>query len=122
VDRLATAMLQFEKGHAHFSSATQLAPAQFMHIFGTDARITLQSPFSVMPDEKSSFQLDDQTIEFEPKDHYATQGDQFSRAVRGLGELAVPLEDSIANMAVIDAIFRSAETGGWQDVETSHSP
>ena len=121
VDRLATAMLQFEKGHAHFSSATQLAPAQFMHIFGTDARIMVPSPFTVTPDQNSSFQLDDEIFEFGPPDHYTTQGDQFSRAVRGLGSLALPLEDSIANMAVIDAIFRSAETGEWEDVDTIHS-
>jgi hypothetical protein len=27
----------------------------------------------------------------------------------------VPLEDAIANMAVIDALFRSGETGAWAD-------
>jgi hypothetical protein len=26
----------------------------------------------------------------------------------------VPLEDSIANMKVIEAVFRSAETGRWE--------
>jgi predicted dehydrogenase len=29
----------------------------------------------------------------------------------------VPLEDAIANMAVIEAIFRSAESGGWVTVK-----
>jgi len=28
----------------------------------------------------------------------------------------VPLEDGIANMAVIEAVFRSAEDGGWVEV------
>jgi hypothetical protein len=26
----------------------------------------------------------------------------------------VPLEDALKNMAVIDAVFRSAETGRWE--------
>jgi hypothetical protein len=27
-----------------------------------------------------------------------------------------PLEDAVANMAVIDAVFRSAQTGRWEEV------
>ena len=29
----------------------------------------------------------------------------------------MPLEDAIQNMAVIEAVFKSAETGGWVTVE-----
>jgi hypothetical protein len=32
-------------------------------------------------------------------------------------EVPVPLEDSIANMAVIEAIFRSGNSGQWEAVE-----
>jgi len=39
--------------------------------------------------------------------------------VRGNGEVPVSLEDSIANMAVIDALFRSAESGSAVVVVTS---
>ena len=41
------------------------------------------------------------------------QGDAFSKAVLDGGEIPVTLEDAIANMSVIEAIFRSAETGAW---------
>jgi predicted dehydrogenase len=47
-------------------------------------------------------------------DQYTIQGDAFSRAIREGGEIPVPLEEAIANMAVIDAVFRSAETGHWE--------
>ena len=47
-------------------------------------------------------------------DQYTIQGDLFSRAVRGEGEVPVPLEDAVRNMAVIDALFRSAESGQWE--------
>jgi hypothetical protein len=33
------------------------------------------------------------------------------------GEVPVPLEEAIANMAVIEAVFRSAETGGWEKLD-----
>ena len=49
-------------------------------------------------------------------DQFAIQGDLFSRAIREGGEVAVPLEDSVRNMRVIDAIFRSAESGRWEEL------
>jgi predicted dehydrogenase len=45
---------------------------------------------------------------------YTIQGDAFSRAIREDGEVPVPLEDAIKNMAVIDAVFRSGVTGQWE--------
>ena len=45
------------------------------------------------------------------------QGDVFSRAIREGTELAVPLEGSSANMAVIEAVFRSARSGNWEKPE-----
>ena len=42
------------------------------------------------------------------------QGDAFSKAVLENKEVPVPLEDAIKNMAVIEAIFRSADSGRWE--------
>jgi predicted dehydrogenase len=56
-------------------------------------------------------------VETIPKcDQYTIQGDLFSRAIREDGEVPVPLEDAIANMAVLDALFRAADTGRWERV------
>jgi predicted dehydrogenase len=52
--------------------------------------------------------------EFPVCDQYTIQGDAFSRAVLEGTEVPVPLEDAIRNMAVIEAIFRSAESGKWE--------
>ena len=49
-------------------------------------------------------------------DQYTVQGDLFSRAVRDGDEVPVPLESSIRNMAVIDAVVRAAESGNWEEV------
>jgi predicted dehydrogenase len=53
------------------------------------------------------------TEEFAACDQYTIQGDLFSRAVRGDGEAPTPLEDSIRNMAVIEALFQSARDNTW---------
>jgi len=42
------------------------------------------------------------------------QGDAFSRAIRDGSEVPVPLEDAIANMAVIEAVFRRGESERWK--------
>ena len=52
--------------------------------------------------------------EFGVCDQYTIQGDAFSRAIREGGEVPVPVEDAIKNMSVIDAVFRSAESGRWE--------
>jgi predicted dehydrogenase len=49
--------------------------------------------------------------EFPIADQYTIQGDLFSLAVRGRADVPTPLEDSVANMAVIEAVFESARTG-----------
>lgn len=100
VDRLTSALLQFPQGQATFTCATQLAPFQRMHIFGTTSSFVLDMPFNPTP-EPNQFTL---------------QADAFSRAVLGVGEVPVPLEDSVRNMRVIDALFRSSESGGWEQV------
>ena len=45
---------------------------------------------------------------------FTIQGDVFSRAIRGDGEVPVSLEDAIRNIAAIDAISRSAKSGKWE--------
>jgi predicted dehydrogenase len=47
-------------------------------------------------------------------DQFTLQADRFAEAIRGVGRVPVPLEDAVANMAVLDALFRSAETGRWE--------
>ena len=51
-----------------------------------------------------------------PSDQYQLQGEAFSRAVRGETALPYGIEDAIANMRAIDALFRSEHSGRWEDV------
>jgi predicted dehydrogenase len=121
-DTLVSALLDFDGGHATFTCGTQLVPYQRVQLLGTDGRIEVEIPFNAPPDHACRVFIDDgsdvhgggiEVMELPPADQYALQADAFSRAVRGLGPVPVPLEDGIANMAVLDALFRSAETGSW---------
>jgi len=119
VDRLTSAVLDFPAGHATFTCSTQLAPYQRMQFFGTRGRVEVEVPFNAPPDRPARVLVADdanrvEAMEFPPCDQYTIQGDLFSRAVRGESEQPVPLEDALRNMAVIDALFRSAESGGWE--------
>jgi len=122
-DRLTSAMLDFEAGHAIFTCSTQMVPYQKVLFFGTTGRIEMQIPFNAPIDRPTRILIDEtgelfgsgiKVEEFPIADQYTMQGDAFSRAVLEGGEVPVPLEEAIANMAVIEAIFRSAETGQWE--------
>ncbi len=126
VDRLTSAVLDFPSGHATFTCSTQLAPFQRMQFFGTRGRIEVEIPFNspndrptrIFVSEDSNASGGVETIEFPPCDQYTIQGDLFSRAVREGVETPLPLEDSVKNMAAIEAIFRSADSGRWEEPET----
>jgi Predicted dehydrogenases and related proteins len=123
VDRLTSGLLRFERGQATFSCATQLVHYQAMQIFGTTGRIDVRIPFNPPPGDECRIFVDDgrdvegsgiETITLPPVDQYALQADRFSEAVRGVGSVPVSLEDAMGNMAVIDALFRSAESRQWE--------
>jgi predicted dehydrogenase len=124
-DILTSALLEFPAGHATFTCGTRLSPYQRFQIVGTTGRIEVQIPVNAPPDQPCKVFLDDgtdpsgrniKTIEFEPCDQYTVQGDLFSKAIREDREPALSLEDSIKNMAVIEAIFKSGVSGKWEPV------
>ena len=128
IDRLTSAILEFPSGQSVFTCATQLVHYQRMHFLGTLGRIEIEIPFNAPNDRPCRIFIDDgrdvigsgiTTETISACDQYTIQGDLFSRAVREGGEVPVPLEDSIRNMAVIEAIFRSAESGRWERPEIS---
>lgn len=129
-DRLASGILEFSSGHAVFTCGTQVVPYQRMQFFGTKGRIEIEIPFNAPPDRPTRIFLDDgrdvfgggiTTEMIATCDQYTVQGDEFSRAIRENREVPVPLEDSIANMAAIEAVFRSAESGKWEKPEAHSS-
>ena len=115
-DTLTTGVLDFAQGHSTFTCSTRLGPYQRMIFFGTEGRIEVLIPFNAPNDRPTQILLDDETIEFPICDQYEIQGSLFSQALRENREQPIPLEDAISNMSVIDAVFRSAETGQWEEI------
>jgi predicted dehydrogenase len=122
-DRLTSALLDFGAGQAIFTCSTQLVPYQRVQFFGTTGRIEIEIPFNAPKDRPTRIFVDDtgelfgsgiKTEAFPTADQYTMQGDAFSRAVLDNTEVPVPLEEAISNMAVIEAIFRSAQSGQWE--------
>ena len=123
-DRLTSAMLEFPRGQCIFTCSTQLAYHQRFALFGTKGRIEIERALNPASDQPSAILIDDHpgdstgagitSERIGTCDQFAIQGDLFSKAIREGGEIPVPLEDSVQNMATIDAIFRSAESGKWE--------
>jgi predicted dehydrogenase len=119
VDRITSGLLRFPRGQAAFTCAGDLVLHQAMQLFGTTGRIAVEIPFNPPPDVPSRVVVDDgrdltgggrTVVELPAVNQFALQADRFADAVRGTGEGSVGLNDAIANMAVIDALFRSAES------------
>jgi predicted dehydrogenase len=123
-DRVTSAVMEFSGGRqATFLCSTQLAPFQRLSFFGTRGRIELEIPVNSPTDRETRLVVDTgadlfgggATVEtFAACDQYTLQGDAFSRAVLEGGEVPVSVEDGVANMAAIEAVFRSGESGRWE--------
>ncbi len=123
-DRLGSAIYEYPGGvQASFVYSTQLVAYQRMHFLGTRGRIELEIPFNALPDRPCRIFVDDgsslsgdgiETIEIPTCDQYGVAGDAFAKAILEGTEQPVPLENTMANMAVIDAVFRSAKSGAWE--------
>jgi predicted dehydrogenase len=107
-----------------FTCSTQLVPYQRIQFLGTKGRIEIEIPFNAPNDRPTRividggdlFGADRVTEEFPICDQYTLQGDQFSKAILEDTEVPVPLEEAIRNMKVIEAIFRSADSGLWETI------
>ncbi|MGP1397423.1 MAG: Gfo/Idh/MocA family protein [Inquilinaceae bacterium] len=123
VDRLGSVILDYPKVQASFAYSTQLAAYQRMHFVGTKGRLEVEIPFNAPSDRPCLLLIDDgsslhgdgiRVEEIPVCDQYGVAGDAFAKAILDDSPQPIPLEDAIANMAVIDAAFRSAESGRWE--------
>jgi predicted dehydrogenase len=123
IDRTASMVLDFGGGHLAGTCSTQMVPYRRIQICGSEGRIEIEIPFNAPSDRPCRIFIDNgqdlsgggiDTIEFPVCDQYTIQADLFSEAMLSGRGVPLPLEDSIRNMACIDAVFRSAESGRWE--------
>ena len=124
-DRLTSMILDF--GGATFvgTCATQMTAYQRIQILGSEARLEIEIPFNAPPDRPCRLFFDArgtlggasvETIEIAACDQYTIQGDRLSQAIQDDGPEVYPLEESLANFHVIDALLRAARDGSWVTV------
>lgn len=133
-DRLSSALLDFEGGQASFVVGTQHVPFQRVHVFGTTGHLEVEIPFNAPHNRPCKVLVDDgfvgapdftvaqssderqEVVPVRAANHYTEQGQRFSEAVRGGKPVLNDIHSAIANMKVIDAVFRSAASGRWEAV------
>ncbi len=119
-DMTTSAILDFDGIHTLFTVSTSAFPQQQVKIFGTEGTITVTIPFNDISEipGKILFENNDTTkvIEFEPTNQYRIMFEEFAECIKNDGPVPVPLTDSLENMKTIDAIFKSANTGTWEQV------
>lgn len=126
-DRLSSAILEFPTGQCVFTVSTQVVYYQKMQFFGTAGRVDIEIPFNAPIDKPCRILIDDcknlyasgsAVVEEIPIcNQFTIQADLFSQAIRNDTEVPNPLEDSICNVAVIEALFRSAHSHRWERPE-----
>ena len=116
VDVLAAGILEFENGVATFTCSTRLEPDQRVHVYGTAGRISIGIPFNIpahLPTEvyvtaggDTPVNPNTQVLRFDPADQYAIQSELFAHAVLNDEPVPLPPQDAVANLRVIEQIFR----------------
>jgi predicted dehydrogenase len=124
VDRVTSGLVAFPGGeHLLLTSALQLASYQRVVVLGTHGRIEVPVPFTppkdlacrIVIDPGTSLDGSSATVEeFPAVDQYQLQCDLAAAAFRDELTQEFPIEDAIANMRVIDALYRSAISGHWE--------
>ncbi len=98
--------------------STQLHGHQRAQIVGTTGRIEVDIPVNSPKDRPTKLTVvednrETEVLSFGPVDQFSCQADAFGAAIRSTQPAATPLNDAIANMTVVDAVFASAASGGW---------
>ncbi len=120
IDRMISGILDFELRTSSFTCSMQLVRHQNATIFGTEGKIEIELPLNPLPERPAKIFLQQgsatKEIPIEICNQFTLQGDAFSLAIINDTPVAVSLEDSLANMKVIAALFESAKKGIWIEI------
>lgn len=107
-DRLTSGLLTFGSGTSVFSCSTQSFSDSYVKIYGTEGMIDIGSPFNYDPSKQTELKLligGEESVEtFEACNQYTLQANAFATAVTEDSPVPISLDDSVANMVVLDRI------------------
>jgi len=117
VDIVTSGLLEFGDGVATFTCSTRAEDDQRVDLYGTAGRIAIEIPFNIPPDRPTQIFVSrggeppvnpaTETITFEKADPYAVEAGAFAAAILDGGPTPVPPQDAVANLRVIERLFRS---------------
>jgi predicted dehydrogenase len=132
-DIFSSAILDFGEGRSLFTVCTQAFSYQRVDVHGTGGHISVHVPFNMYPDVPPRVtvitSVGRRELELPAEDQYALEFESFSRAVRRAQSRddsvpepnpwagpagPTPPQDAVDNQKVLDALFRSAESGRWE--------
>ena len=117
-DVLTSAMMDFKKGRGLFTVSTKTMPSQRVEIHGTEGVIVIEVPFNPLPEKKTviTYHTKNSTkkIMIGASNQYRILFDEFAQYISGNNKFPVDTNDAVNNMKVIDAVFRSSESGKWE--------
>ena len=118
VDCLTSAIMEFSAGSASFTAATKIEPVQYVEAIGDEGSLYLDQPFYNAGSEsvqriRITRNREQEIIEVPDSNHYGAMGDAFALSIFNNSHVPTSLDDAIANMRVIDAIFKSAADRQW---------
>jgi predicted dehydrogenase len=119
-DVLSTAILDFGDARCQFTVGTQSFPCQRVDVLGSGGGISVPLPFNAFPDVPMQVSvttgLGTRQICTPATDQYVEMFEAYSRALRDGAPVPTPAQDAVDNMKVLDALFRSEKSGGWERV------
>jgi predicted dehydrogenase len=123
VDVLSSAVLEFPRGQATLTCGMELSSMQRALLLGTKGHLDVPVAWTPAADQPSELTLETSPVlerpqpdrrTFAPVDQYALLVAAFARAVAERGPAPISLEDSVKNVAVLEALIRSTTSGRWE--------
>jgi predicted dehydrogenase len=122
-DVLTTGILDFGPERATFSVSTSSFAYQQVELVGSGGRMRIPIPFNMYPDVPAELYITTavgtRCVKPPPCDQYRAEFEGFADALIHNTEAPIPPDDAVQNMRVIDALFESARTGAWINLETA---
>lgn len=121
-DVYSTVRADFGDFDLTFYVATQLAARQVMVFHGDRGFIEVHAPFNAGRYDHHRIELHNAAhteatvFRFPGTEQYQLEVEAFARAARGGPDRVFTLEESVDNQKVIDAVFRSGDSGAWESV------
>jgi predicted dehydrogenase len=126
IDHVTSGLLDFGAGRQlAFTVSMQCCSHQRVTVLGTRGCIEVLIPFNAPQGAVSQIRIDESgkldgsgiTMETLPDaDQYLRMAEDFSRTIRGEQAPFWGLDDAIAQMAVIDALWRSERSNAWEAI------